>query len=61
MSLYEKIENKELNIPARFDMGSKQMTDLYKNSPGKFEMMASAFRFGYMQGIRAERAGKAVI
>ena len=61
MIFYEKIKRKDVTIPDSFDIRVGQMIDLKKNAPGMFEIMATAFRFGYMQGIRAERAGKAVL
>ncbi len=60
MNFYEKIEAQAVNIPSSFDMRVSQLTDLKKNSPGIVEFANAAFIFGYMQGVRAERAGKAV-
>ena len=40
-------------------MRYSHICDLKYNAPGNFEFAAAAFKFGYMQGIRAERAGKA--
>lgn len=59
MKLYEKIKAKNIEIPHRFSMNLSQILDIYDNSKGKADAMAVAFEFGYMQGVRAERAGKA--
>lgn len=59
MNFYEKVMEKEFNIPNRFDLYCRQATDIKDNSEGLFDAMICAFRFGYMQGIRAERTGNA--
>lgn len=61
MSLYERIEKKCVSIPDRFSMSIGQVNDLIRNAPGKFSLICIVFEFGYMQGVRAERAGKAVL
>lgn len=59
MNFYERIVKQEIRVPERFDMSYRQLIDLANNATGKFELIYWAFNFGYMQGIRAERAGKA--
>lgn len=61
MSFYERIDKRDAKIPSRFDMTCGQADDLKRNAPGVWDMICSAFKFGYMQGVRAERAGKAVL
>ena len=59
MNFYDRIAKQEVRVPERFDMRYRQLVNLANNAPGKFELIYLAFKFGYMQGIRAERAGKA--
>lgn len=59
MSLYKRIIRQKINIPYRFDLRYSHAIDLKKNATGSFDLLRTAFVFGYMQGIRAERVGKA--
>jgi len=61
MNFYEKIEAQAVNILSRFDIRHSQLMDLKKHSLGLFEFASAAFEFGYMQGVGAERAGKAAL
>ena len=56
MNLYEKIKRENLMIPVAFRMKFEQAEDLLNHAPGDFELALSSFRFGYMQGQRAEKA-----
>lgn len=58
MNLYEKIKRENLMIPVAFRMKFEQAEDLLNHAPGNFELALSSFRFGYMQGQRAEKANK---
>lgn len=60
-SFYERISKNEIKIPDRFDMRYSQFLSLVGNAPNPSEMVIAAFKFGYMQGLRAEKAGKAGI
>lgn len=61
MSLYERIRNKGiiLKMPEEYVPCVGQIIDLKKNAPDTWELITACFEFGYMQGVRAERAGKA--
>lgn len=59
MNLCERINNKDLGIPDFFDISVAQMLEIASNSRGKVDAVCTAFKFGYMQGVRAERKGKA--
>lgn len=61
MNFYKKIKEKDFKIPESFDIRYNQMIDLKHKATGYFDLTYVAFRFGYMQGVRAERAGKAVL
>ena len=61
MNFYERINKKSVVIPERFDLRYSQYVDLKNNAPGKFELISTVFTFGYIQGVRAERAGRAEI
>lgn len=58
MNLYEKIKQENLRVPVSFRMKFEQVEDLLTNAPSDFELALSSFRFGYMQGQRAEKANK---
>ena len=61
MSLYERIRNKGiiLEMPEEYVPYARQIKDLKENAPNTWELITACFEFGYMQGVRAERAGKA--
>lgn len=61
MSFYERIVKKDIKIPECFDMTCGQAHDLNKNAESKWDLLFYTFKFGYMQGVRAERAGKAAM
>ena len=61
MNFYERIKKKNIRIPESFDMNVMQMFDLQKKATEDFDIISIAFKFGYMQGVRAERLGKAGI
>lgn len=59
MSFYEKIKNENIEIPEKYQMTASQIADVAANAPDKWELLVCVFRYGYMQGVKAERAGKA--
>ena len=59
MNFYERMSKKEIHVPDKFDMSYGQMCDIKENAPGIFERMYVCFRFGYIQGVRAERKREA--
>jgi len=59
MNLCERINRKKSGIPDRFDMSFSQVREIRDNSKGSTDAICTAFKFGYMQGVRAERKGKA--
>ena len=59
MSFYERISKQKVNIPDRFCMKVDQMIYLKENAKGIYDLMCVVFKFGYLQGVRSERAGKA--
>lgn len=61
MSFYEKIKAQDPKIPDRFDITCGQVDNLKRNATGIWDLIGIVFKFGYMQGVRAERAGKAVL
>ena len=58
-SLYERIDKNTTKVPDCFDLRISQLYDLIGRAPGVSDMLYTAFKFGYLQGVRAERAGKA--
>lgn len=58
MGLYDKIRNTKCVIPESFDMKIKQAMDILDNTKDRFEVACIAFKFGYMQGRRAEQVFK---
>lgn len=60
MSLYERINKKNIDIPSAFDLDTNALYDIKENSIDLFDLMVTVFKFGYMQGKRAERKAGAV-
>lgn len=60
MSLYERINKKNIDIPDAFGLNSDALCDIKENSTDLFDLMVTVFKFGYMQGQRVERKAGAV-
>lgn len=45
-------------INPKYDMTVKNMNDIFYNSQGQFDMICNAFKFGYMQGMKAMSSKK---
>ena len=43
-------------IPRGYQMTALQICELVKERPDNFDMIVTAFNFGYLQGTKAERA-----
>ena len=50
------------HIPVRYDITSDEFQQLHEilhsGSDGEFDALATAFRYGFVLGARAEKAGK---
>ena len=57
MNLYEKIRYMG-NVPDSFDLKVEQLKDIRRSSHDAVDMIHTAYRFGFFQGIRSEEAGK---
>lgn len=57
MNLYDRIKNSKCEIPEGLDMKVNQAAELLKaaETHDRFDLMYTAFKFGYMQGCKAER------
>lgn len=57
MNLYDKIRNAECEIPEAFDLTIPQADELIHNADmqDRYDLAHTAFKFGYMQGCRAEQ------
>lgn len=51
----EKAESMEGKIPSRFSLSCKEAFELSRNYKG-VELVAMAFRLGFMQGMKAAKA-----
>lgn len=60
MNLYDKIRNAECEIPESFDLKISQAGELIHNADpqDRYDLVYIAFKFGYMQGKRAEQASR---
>lgn len=60
MNLYDKIRNAECEIPEAFDLTIPQADNLIHNADAqdRYDLVWTAFKFGYMQGKRAEQIFK---
>lgn len=61
MNLYNKIKSTEFEIYKSFEMKSGQMLDFVQHSHNSYDLAYIAFKFGYMQGCRAEQHKKYVV
>ncbi len=52
MSLYERINKNDVDIPEAFDLRAGALCDIKENSIDLFDLMITTFKFGYMQGHR---------
>lgn len=43
-------------IPHGYQMSASQICELVKERPDTFDMVVTAFNFGYLQGTKSERA-----
>lgn len=50
------IEESLKHIDDRYDMRADNVEDIRKASSNFYELIANGFRFGYMQGMKAEKA-----
>lgn len=60
MNLYSRIRNTECDIPEEFDLKDEQVEELVSDAEmhDKYNLMRTAFKFGYIQGCRAEQYKK---
>ena len=60
MNLYDKIRNAECEIPESFDLKISQAGELIHNADpqDRYDLVYIAFKFGYMQGKRAEQISR---
>ena len=52
MSLYERINKKNIDIPDAFELHADALCDIKENSIDLYDLMITTFKFGYMQGHR---------
>lgn len=60
MNLYNRIKNADYEIPEEYDLKIGQAEELLHNVDihDRFDLVCIAFKFGYMQGCRAEQDRK---
>ncbi len=52
-----KVSEKTIGkIDGHYDISAREMLALENAYPGRFDLICGAFRFGYAQGEKAERA-----
>ncbi|WP_027296081.1 hypothetical protein [Robinsoniella sp. KNHs210] len=61
MNFLEKIRLGQEEIDSRYDMSIFQMNEIKNGSPGICDMISYSFRYGYMQGTKAERSHRKTI
>lgn len=54
-SLYKRIKTQEVNVPDNYDLKCSQISDIRNNATSVLDLICVSFRFGYLQGQRAER------
>lgn len=55
-SLYKRIKAQKVNVPENYDLKSEQICDIKNNAIDIFDLICTSFKFGYLQGRRAERS-----
>lgn len=53
MSFYDEVRARNAVIPEEYDLTVGQLQDFYRNAPGKFELIAVCFEYGFEQGLKA--------
>ena len=56
LDVMRTIENVKGTINPHYDLRANHMYRIVEISPTTFGLIGSAFRFGYVQGMKAERA-----
>lgn len=52
----EKIKETRNNLDKNYDMSLQSMREIISNSKNAFDVSSDSFVFGYMQGVKAEKA-----
>ena len=61
MSFYDEVRARNAVIPEEYDLTVSQLQDFYHNAPGKFELMAVCFEYGFEQGRASKEAENVTI
>ena len=56
MNVMKKIQEMRENINPYYDMSIEDMITIINNSNEGFEIVSNAFNFGYIQGMKAQKA-----
>ena len=56
MNVMKKIQEMRGGINPYYDMDIEDMEKIYNNSNNGFSLIANAFAFGYIQGMKAQKA-----
>lgn len=56
MNVMKKIQEMKRGINPYYDMDIEDMEKIYNNSNDRFSLISNAFTFGYMQGMKAQKA-----
>ena len=55
-SVKEKVETSKIKVNPRYDANCAEMLELCKYGVGLLDKVDLAFRYGYMQGVKAAKA-----
>lgn len=55
-NVLEKAESMSGKINPKYDITDQQADELYHDSRNSYEAVINAFRFGYLQGMKAAKA-----
>lgn len=56
MNVMKKIQETREGINPYYDMDIEDMEKIYNNSNDGFSLISNAFTFGYLQGMKAQKA-----
>ncbi|MFR4948161.1 hypothetical protein [Thomasclavelia spiroformis] len=57
----KKITKTRKNINKNYDLSNITMEDIKQNSFDLFDLITNAFTFGYYQGVKAQKRGRAFV
>lgn len=58
VNTFQLIEQAKSSINSRYDIWPRNVADIADKSETSYDLIVNGFRFGYMQGMKAAKAGR---